>query len=240
MRVSVRWKLPSLLVLALFASGCATHAPVPATGAGQQAAPAAHLGAPFDVVGADSLLEIRAYRAGALASAGHNHIIASHDLTGTVYVPAAVLKTSFEVHVPLATLTVDEAQLRARELSPDFPPEVPESAKQGTRAHMLGPELLDADNHPEILLRALGLSADPSGADTVRAHIQANVRGADHDFSAPVHYQRSGDSLTIEGEVRLRQTDLGLKPYNALLGALQVQDEMLISFRIVARAAPTH
>jgi hypothetical protein len=35
----------------------------------------------------------------------------------------------------------------------------------------------------------------------------------------------------------LRQTDLGLTPFTALLGALQVQDEMQISFRIVARAA---
>jgi polyisoprenoid-binding protein YceI len=228
------------LSLALVASGCATHAPVPAGGEAQPLAPAAHLGAPFDVVGADSLLEIRAYRAGALASAGHNHIIASHDLTGTVYLPAQVLRTSFEVHVPLATLAVDEAQLRAKEMSPDFPPEVPESARQGTRAHMLGPELLDADNHPEIILRALGLTGDPSGPDTVLAHIQANVRGADHAFTAPVRYARSGDSLTMEGEVRVRQSDLGLKPYSALLGGLQVQDEMLISFRIVARAAPTH
>jgi len=241
MRLRASWKLlAALLPPLLIAAGCAHHGPVPSAPAAQQPAPVAHLGAPYDLVAADSLLEIRAYRGGALASAGHNHIIASHDLAGTVYVADDLLKTSFEVRVPLATLTIDEASLRAQEMSPDFPPEVPESAKQGTRAHMLGPELLDADNNPEITLRALGLAADPAAADTVVAHIQASVRGAPHEFSAPVHYVRGGNSLTLTGQVRLRQSDLGLKPYSALLGALQVQDEMLISFRLVARAATTH
>jgi len=239
MRVKASLKLLSWLLPALLGAGCAVHAPVPVA-AGQQPSPAAHLGTPYGVVAADSLLEIRAYRAGALASAGHNHLIASHDLSGTVYVPDDVLQTSFEVHVPLATLTVDETALREKEASPDFPPEVPESAKQGTRAHMLGPELLDADNHPEIVLQALGLTADPAAADTVLAHIRATVRGTAHEFSAPVHYARAADALTLTGEVRVRQTDLGLKPYSAMLGALQVQDEMLISFRIVARAPAPH
>jgi len=241
MRLRASWKLlAALLVPLVTAAGCGGHAPVPAAAPVQQPGPAGHLGVPYDLVAADSLLEIRAYRGGALASAGHNHIIASHDLSGTVYVPEDILRTSFEVHVPLASLTVDEAALRAQEMSPDFPPEVPESAKQGTRAHMLGPDLLDADNHPEIILRALGLAADPSGADTVVAHIQASVRGTTHEFSAPVHYGRAGNSLTLSGQVRVRQSDLGLKPYSAMLGALQVQDEMLISFRLLARAATTH
>jgi hypothetical protein len=241
MRLRASWKLPAaLLVPLVIAAACGGHAPVPAAPPAQQAAPAAHLGAPYDLVAADSLLEIRAYRGGALASAGHNHIIASHDLSGTVYVPDDILKTSFEVRVPLATLTIDEATLRAQEMSPDFPPEVPESAKQGTRAHMLGPELLDADNNPQIILSALGLTADPAAADTVMAHIHASVRGAAHEFSAPVHYVRAGSSLTLTGQVRVRQSDLGLKPYSAMLGALQVQDEMLISFRLLARAATTH
>jgi hypothetical protein len=38
----------------------------------------------------------------------------------------------------------------------------------------------------------------------------------------------------------VRQTDLGLKPFSAMLGALQVQDEMRVRFRIVAHESPTH
>jgi hypothetical protein len=34
----------------------------------------------------------------------------------------------------------------------------------------------------------------------------------------------------------LRQSDLGLTPFSVMLGALQVQDEMHIKFKIVASA----
>jgi hypothetical protein len=45
--------------------------------------------------------------------------------------------------------------------------------------------------------------------------------------------------VTVSGETSLRQSDLGLKPFSALLGALQVQDEMRISFRISAHPGAT-
>ena len=48
-------------------------------------APAA-VGQAYQVVGSESLLIVRVYRGGTLARAGHNHIVASHDLAGTVYV----------------------------------------------------------------------------------------------------------------------------------------------------------
>jgi len=70
----------------------------------------------------------------------------------------------------------------------------------------------------------------------VLVRIQALVRGTPHEFSVPVRYERSAATVTASGETALRQSDLGLKPFSALLGALQVQDEMRISFHIVAHA----
>ena len=49
---------------------------------------AAHVGAPYDVAAAESLLTILVFKGGALAAAGHNHLIASHELSGTFYVAA--------------------------------------------------------------------------------------------------------------------------------------------------------
>jgi polyisoprenoid-binding protein YceI len=239
MRVKRGWKL--LLAGALLAAalgGCALRPPPPSESApaGTPAAkPAPHVGTPYDVVPQESLLLIRVYRGGTLASAGHNHIIASHDLSGSIYLPADIERSSFAVHVPVSTLTVDEATLRAAEASADFPPDVSESAKEGTRHNMLGPALLAAEQYPEIVLEALGLAAAEGGA--VLARIQCSVRGGAHTISVPVRYERGEGTLTVSGETRLRQSDLGLTPFSALLGALQVQDEMRISFRIVAREA---
>jgi len=136
---------------------------------------------------------------------------------------------------------VDEAALRAQQSAADFPPDVSEDAKEGTRHNMLGAALLDAEHNPEIVLRSLQLEpADGTAADsgTVQAQVQSSVRGQLRTFTAPVRYRRSGDgTLEVSGELPLRQSELGLTPFSALLGALQVQDEMHVSFHIVARAA---
>ena len=52
-----------------------------------------------------------------------------------------------------------------------------------------------------------------------------------------MHYERAGDTVVASGELALRQSELGITPYSAMLGALQVQDEMRVKFRLVARAA---
>jgi hypothetical protein len=53
----------------------------------------------------------------------------------------------------------------------------------------------------------------------------------------PVRWQLNPGTLDLSGTLTLRQSELGLTPFSAMLGALQVQDEMHVSFHIVARAA---
>ena len=198
---------------------------------------APHLGRPYDVVAADSLLTVRVYRGGTLATVGHNHLIASRSLLGTVYLPDEVLKASIELRVAVAELTVDEPQLRAQEGGSDFPPDVPQSARDGTRHNMLGPAVLDAAEYPEVVLRSERLepAADAPGAFV--AWLDAQVRDQHRTIAVPVRYELAGDTLTVTGETALRQGELGLTPFTALMGALAVQDEMRVRLRIVARAA---
>ncbi|MFZ0007846.1 MAG: YceI family protein [Steroidobacteraceae bacterium] len=198
---------------------------------------APHLGRPYDIVSGSSLLTVRVYRGGALASAGHNHVIASHALSGTIYVPAERLGTSFEVRIPAAELTVDEPALRSQ-AGAGFPPDVSESARAGTRRNMLGPALLDAADFPELVLTAERLEPVPGGEPgEVLAHIRTEVRGAVRSITLRVRYRLSGAELTVSADGPLTQSELGLTPFTALLGALAVQDEMQISIRLTARAA---
>ena len=247
MRVSARCKLrlPGVALLAVLLTGCPLQPRVPAAPPVAAAeTPAPHVGVPYDIVADESLLTILVYRGGTLASAGHNHLIASHALTGTIYVPADVMRTSFEAHIPVASFTVDEAALRAQEHSADFPPEVPDSAREGTRRNMLGEALLDGERNPQIVLRSVRLeSAGQPAADTggearaVLARVQTTVRGQVRTISVPVRYRLAAGTVIVSGEAPLRQSDVGLTPFSALLGALQVQDEMRVRFRLVARAA---
>jgi hypothetical protein len=189
------------------------------------------------VVSNESLLTILAFRGGTLAKAGHNHVIASHDISGTFYVPDDVLHSTFELHVPVGSLTIDEPGLRAQE-GAEFPPEVPESAKEGTRRNMLGEALLNGAQYPELTLISLRMQPGPMGF-SVQADVQVTVRGQSHTISVPVAYSVAAGELVASGDASIKQTDLGLTPFSALLGALQVQDEMRVKFRIVAREAKT-
>ena len=181
---------------------------------------------------------MRVYRGGTLAAAGHNHVIAAHTLAGTCYLPEDALRASFEVRLAVAELTVDERELRALEPAAEFPPDVPQSAREGTRRNMLSAAVLDAAEYPEIVLRAERLEPAAAGAaGELTAHIETQVRDQRRSIAVPLRYQLAGDTLTVSGETALKQSDLGLAPFTAFMGALAVQDEMRVRFRIVARAA---
>jgi polyisoprenoid-binding protein YceI len=251
MHVKARCLLRPLVAgfLAALLAGCPVRPPAaPALAASApDEAPAPHLGRPYDIVPQESLLTILVFRAGTLASAGHNHVIASHTLSGTIYVPEDLAQASFEAQVPLLDLTVDEAALRAGEMSRDFPPDVPDTAREGTRRNMLGAALLDAADFPQISLRTVSVApaADNTAADgaaparpatgLVQVAMQAEVRGQRRTLSVAVRYERRDATVIASGELPLKQTTLGLTPFSAMLGALQVQDEMRVRFRIVAR-----
>src|SRR5260370_41564827 len=106
----------SVAIVALISlAGCPTrpHGPEapPATAVGAPPPPPGslqprHEGRPYDVEPHESLLTILAFRGGAPANAGHNHVIASHDMDGTIYVPDDQSRATFEASVPVAPLTV--------------------------------------------------------------------------------------------------------------------------------------
>jgi hypothetical protein len=241
-------RLLGALLPACWLAGCPTQprpAATPAQPVAGAPAVAAHLGRPYDIVAGRSLLTVRVYRGGALASAGHNHVIASHTLSGTIYVPTDLLRSSFEVRIAASGLTVDEPALRAA-AGADFAADVSDSARAGTRRNMLGPALLDAADFPDLVLEAERLEPAPAATSgevpgEVLAHIRTELRGAVRSITVPVRYELHGSELTVSADAPLTQSALGLTPFTALLGALAVQDEMQVSLRLVAvtsRPAP--
>jgi polyisoprenoid-binding protein YceI len=233
MRAAFTIRSTAVMATALLV-GCATTAGKPRanTQAAPVAAEAASVGQAYQVTARDSLLTVRVYRGGTLARAGHNHLIASHDLTGTVYIAKDLQRSSFELALPVASLTVDETELRAGE-GADFAADVPDAAREGTRRNMLGPAVLDAAQYPNITLRSESLDM---AADPVIAHVEIRIRDQLRSIAVPVSFTLNPTELLVTGKLPLKQSQLGLTPFSALLGALAVQDEMQLQFRIVARA----
>jgi polyisoprenoid-binding protein YceI len=188
-------------------------------------------GKAYAVVADESLLTILVFRGGALAKAGHNHVIASHTVTGTAWVPADPARASFEIRVPVNDFTIDEPKLRALEGEP-FSADVPDSAREGTKKNMLSEPMLDGARFPEVLLRSQALE---SGAEGILAQVSVSIRGQTRTITVPIHYQMSANEVRAQGQLALKQTDLGLTPFSLLGGALRVEDEMTVKFSLVAR-----
>jgi hypothetical protein len=189
-------------------------------------------GRAYRVVPADSLLTILVFRGGALAKAGHNHVIASHTLSGTAWVPEDPGRASFEVHVPVNDFTIDEPALRALE-GKEFAAQVPDSAREGTRKNMLSEPMLDGARYPEVVLSSGTLEP---GSEGMLAQVSVPIHGQTRTITVPIRYELNGNELNAQGQLALKQTDLGLTPFSLLGGALRVEDEMTVKFSVVARA----
>jgi len=166
-----------------------------------------------------------------MARLGHNHVIASHQLSGSVFLTDDPLATRFDLSFPVSELSVDEPELREA-AGADFPPGVPQSARDGTRTNLLSPALLDGPNYPLIQLIATDIKAADSGFD---AGVEVTLKGATHALRVPVQLERRDGAIIARGEFPLRQSELGLKPFSVAMGTLVVLDDMRVKFTLVAR-----
>lgn len=219
--------------------GCQTSPP-PAP-APQTPAPAEPAGIPagaagYKVVAEESLLQILVYRGGPMARLGHNHVIASHDLEGEVHLAQDPAASRFEIRVPVNDLTVDEPAMREA-AGPDFPPGVPQSARDGTHRNLLSGALLDGTNYPTIRLRATDMTPAADGFDV---GVEITLKDQARIVRVPVQIDRKDGALVARGEFALKQSDLGLQPFSVAMGSLVVLDEMKIRFEISAREMGPH
>lgn len=225
-----KWTAP--IALALLLVGCRVppvqHAP---PGPAAPTAPTPPRGAAvYRIDPARSELRVLAFRAGPMARLGHNHVISSRQLAGSVNLSGGSNAASFRLEIPADSLTVDDWQDRSTE-GADFAEPVSEDAKQGTRHNMLGSALLDAEQHPLIIVQSIGTEgSEPALAATV----SIAVAGHESQQRIPFVLARSATRLDATADFRLRQSSLGLTPFSIMLGALQVQDEMQVKIKVVA------
>lgn len=177
-----------------------------------------------------STLDILVYRGGKFAKLGHNHVVSSKSLTGRVWMHRELARSGFEIAFPVADLIVDDPEAR-RAAGSEFPPEIPEGDKQGTRKNMLRAEVLDAENYPRVELKSVTVEGTlPNPQVTARITIKQSSR----DVVVPVTVTVDGDRLIASGEFPIQQTEFGMKPFSVAMGALEVKDRLDVRFNIVA------
>jgi polyisoprenoid-binding protein YceI len=184
----------------------------------------------YRVVAGDSELSVLVFRAGALGKLGHNHVVSSNGMTGTVLVGATPQDSSFDLTLDVDSLEVDDPEARA-DAGSVFEGTVDQEDIEGTRRNMLSARLLDAENHKEVRIVSSGISGEFADM-TIDAQI--TIRGESHNVQLPVSAAVYGDRLVASGRTDISHEQLGLTPFTAALGALSVADVMTFRYRVVA------
>ena len=179
------------------------------------------------------LSEVRllVYRAGPLASFGHNHVIRATHIQGDIYLGSDLQHSGFTLTLPVKDLQVDDPVMRAVE-GPDFAKQPSNQAIQGTYQNMLGPGELDAAQYPDIHIRSVSFIGPEWEPD---ATVRIELRGVQRDLTVPISLQRCDNQLIVSGAFQIKQSDFGIRPFSILGGGLQVADAIKIRFHLVTQ-----
>lgn len=168
-----------------------------------------------------SLIAVTVRRGGVLARLGHDHVVASHAISGTVSPSRNVADFTFR----LDEMKVDEADLRqiaglAKQPSAD--------AIEGTRFNMLN-KVLDAERYPLVRVHAERVANDQP------LQVSITLHGVTRALAIPVELREEAGVIKVKGTVMLKQTDFGLTPFSVMGGAMAVQDQMELRFELTTR-----
>jgi hypothetical protein len=115
----------------------------------------------------------------------------------------------------------------------EAPADIPAGDREKMQENLRGREVLDAARFPTVDLHAR-YRGDLEGGTLAGA---LRVRGTDHLISMPIRVSRTDGigaiTYTAAGHWEGKLTDLGVKPFKALLGAIKLDD--YIRLRIEAR-----
>jgi hypothetical protein len=171
---------------------------------------------------AQSLVVIEVRRAGPAAWLGHDHVVASHNLSGYV----SIAEGQADIFVPLEQLVVDEPVLRTEA---GFETQPSKEDIEATRNNMLK-ITLDSERFPFALIHIIRTSADRP-----EMKLSITLHGIKRTYEVQAHIEFVPNGVAVDGRMSLNQTDFGITPLSVLGGAIQVQDTLDLRFHILAQ-----
>jgi polyisoprenoid-binding protein YceI len=182
----------------------------------------------FAIDGRASTAQAHVGKTGLGSFAGHEHLVVAQNVQGEVMLDADELSKSS------VDLIVDARALR---VSPEGEPE---GDAPKVQAVMHGPDVLDASRFGTIHFGSTRVSGKLSAPGVYELTVtgELSLHGVVKPLTLPVHVEVRGSSLVASGKFSLKQTDFGIEPTSAAGGLVKVADEVAVSFRLAAQAAP--
>lgn len=178
------------------------------------------------IVAPQSTFSVFVGRAGLLKGFGHNHTIAVESFSGRVQVPVeGIQRASVELEVETKSLRVADKDISEKE-----------RAEIQAAMHDV---VLETSHFPKISFRSVSISnGTPHHSDqrfTVLGDL--TLHGVTKRVAVPVVVTITPDRIRATGEVLIKQTDFGIKPYSAALGSIKVKDTVKLRFEMIAKAS---
>ncbi len=169
---------------------------------------------------------------GALGAGAQQHSIDTQKSTLTIHVGKTGAFSGFghehEVQAPIHSGTADtgahpavEIHVNARDLRV-LDKDASDKDRAEVQASMLGPEVLDSDQHPEIVFKSTAAESTAPDRWTLRGNL--TLHGQSHPVTVPVALK--GGHFT--GEASMKLTDFGIKPPGK--AGVRAKDEIAIRF----------
>jgi hypothetical protein len=176
----------------------------------------------YELDATESTLSVWTYKAGLLAKLAHDLNLRATGWTAPLTVEDG--RFSVRVEVPVKGLRV-QGQVKGERVVP-----LKFSDQQDIEKNMRDAKVLDAQRFPEIVYVAEGQEGREGGLSNVAG--QLTVKGRTGSLPLAVKIEAEGDALRVTGEVRFDQSDFGIKPFSALMGALKIKDSVRVSWSL--------
>lgn len=165
-----------------------------------------------------SEFKVYVWKAGIASGFAHDHVMSVKDFKGQVlYDEKDPGKSSVFIRVEAKSLKVLDPKVKA-------------SDKAKIKKSMDSDEVLNVKKYPRITFKSTKVEVKKSG---LKVTGKMSLCGKTKSLSFPVKIEKKGGKLVATGAFKLRQTEFGMTPYSALLGAVKVKDVVDVKFKIV-------
>jgi polyisoprenoid-binding protein YceI len=157
---------------------------------------------------------LRTFRDGLAAQAGHDLTIEATRWSGVLEVNDDLSPAGLDVSIDMGALVVREGTGGVKPLTDRDRREIAVTARK----------VLASDRHPEAGFAAAGFEPAAGGGGEISGTL--TIRGQSRPLRVKV--TQTGDGQ-YHAEAKVAQSDYGIKPYTAFLGALRVRDAVEIA-----------
>jgi polyisoprenoid-binding protein YceI len=165
----------------------------------------------------DGTLQVRTGRQGMASRVGHDLTLEASNWKATVTIDAEPSQSEVKATIEPRSLDVVAATGGAKPMS--------ENDKKDIKKNIAG--LLGNNS---ITFQSKSVQAKGDTGATVAGDL--TIAGQTRPVTLDLTIEPDGDAVRLKGRIPVRQTDFGIKPFTAMLGALKVKDDVEVDLDV--------